>query len=509
MSQDRQGRASTLLREGSPFGPVHTHRRRDRRQRLRVIEGTQAPAREGLQRSEAVEEAFDTASRQRLARRRQSAAARTARATTDLGAFVAAVAVAGELSALPAAGVAVFGLLWITLLGSFGLHARSVPAVEETRRLLTASCLATLAGTAVAPPVSRTAYLAMAGLLFGFEVVTRMGWRAVLRRLQRAGQLMRRTLIIGDNEEAVALATRLQDRELGFRALGFVATSGRDEGPLALTVAHVEDLPGAIAAHDVSCLFVASSAVDGEDLKAVTRAARQADVEVRLSTNLAHVRGTRLAYDGVGDAVTVVLASARLSPLKAILKRTVDIAVAGLALVVTAPVCLVISAAVLVSSGRPVLFRQERTTKDGRTFTLLKFRSMPVSPSREPSGTEDGSLFTKVKDPDAFTPVGRVLRTWSLDELPQLWNVLRGDMSLVGPRPLPREHVVAHTDVAGDRHEVRAGLTGWWQINGRSDLSDDEALRSDLFYIENWSLSLDLLIIARTFRAVLSRKGAY
>ena len=183
------------------------------------------------------------------------------------------------------------------------------------------------------------------------------------------------------------------------------------------------------------------------------------------------------------------------------------------ALLLLAPVLLTIAAAVKLTSRGPVLYRQERVGVNGQAFTMLKFRSMVVDADRQVDALKgqnisDGLLFKMRVDP-RVTPVGRVLRRLSLDELPQLFNVLGGSMSLVGPRPpLPGE--VARYDTSVSRRLlVKPGLTGLWQISGRSDLPWEEAVRLDLRYVENWSLAMDLLILWKTGRAVLGSSGAY
>jgi lipopolysaccharide/colanic/teichoic acid biosynthesis glycosyltransferase len=199
-------------------------------------------------------------------------------------------------------------------------------------------------------------------------------------------------------------------------------------------------------------------------------------------------------------------------PLARSVKRLIDITGAVMLLLLLAPLLLAAVAAVRLDSPGPVIFRQARTGRGGRDFQVLKFRTMHVGSERERStlaghNESDGHLF-KIRHDPRVTTAGRWLRRWSLDELPQLVNVVRGEMSLVGPRPLPREDS-AFTGAALRRLEVRPGLTGLWQISGRSDLGWDEALRLDLTYVESWSLGLDLRILARTPSAVLRGDGAY
>jgi lipopolysaccharide/colanic/teichoic acid biosynthesis glycosyltransferase len=196
----------------------------------------------------------------------------------------------------------------------------------------------------------------------------------------------------------------------------------------------------------------------------------------------------------------------RLTGTQAVAKRAFDLVVGSLGLVITLPVWLTTAIAIRLTSAGPVFFHQERVTKGGRTFRMHKFRTMRQD---LPADADTTVPFFKIDQDPRITRVGHRLRKWSLDELPQLWNVLRGEMSLVGPRPLPTEQVAANLQLLGPRHEVPAGMTGWWQINGRSDVAPTQAVRLDAFYIENWSLTFDLYIVLKTMSTVLERKGAY
>jgi lipopolysaccharide/colanic/teichoic acid biosynthesis glycosyltransferase len=182
------------------------------------------------------------------------------------------------------------------------------------------------------------------------------------------------------------------------------------------------------------------------------------------------------------------------------LKRAIDVAAAFVGLVVTAPVMAAVAAAVALTMGRPVLFRQTRPGYRGRPFVLYKFRTM-----REVRGQSDDERARS--DAQRLTRVGRFLRKSSLDELPQLWNVLWGDLSLVGPRPLLSQYLPLYTPEQARRHEVRPGITGWAQVNGRNALGWEDKFRYDVWYVDHWSLALDMKILAMTARKVIVGDG--
>jgi exopolysaccharide biosynthesis polyprenyl glycosylphosphotransferase len=244
----------------------------------------------------------------------------------------------------------------------------------------------------------------------------------------------------------------------------------------------------------------------------VVQTTRQAGIEARVSANLPQLLTSRLAVQPVGQVMALSLRPVRLSGSQTLIKRAFDLTVASVGLVCILPIWAVVAILIKASSRGPILFRQERVTKGGRVFRVYKFRTMVVDAARvlEEHGIDPTAPFFKLGETDPrLTTVGRALRMLSLDELPQLLNVFMGDMSLVGPRPLPAEQVAANLELLSSRHEVPAGVTGWWQINGRSNVDFEEAVRMDLFYIENWSLSLDLYILIKTVGAVLARKGAH
>ena len=236
-------------------------------------------------------------------------------------------------------------------------------------------------------------------------------------------------------------------------------------------------------------------------------------VELLVAPGLIEVAGPRLHIRPFEGLPLLSVEQPRFEGWRRVVKGAVDRCAAAAALLVLAPVLLGIALAVRLTSSGPALFRQERIGINGRPFTMLKFRSMVVDADQrlaeiQAGNISDGLLFKMREDP-RVTRVGRWLRRLSLDELPQLLNVLGGSMALVGPRPpLPNE-VARYDSSVSRRLLVKPGLTGLWQVSGRSDLPWEEAVRLDLRYVENWSLALDLLILWKTARAVLSSSGAY
>jgi exopolysaccharide biosynthesis polyprenyl glycosylphosphotransferase len=236
-------------------------------------------------------------------------------------------------------------------------------------------------------------------------------------------------------------------------------------------------------------------------------------IELLVSPGLIEVAGPRLHIRPFVGLPLLSIEEPVFSGWKRVLKGALDRSGAAVALVLIAPVLLALALAVKVTSRGPVLYRQERVGAYGRRYTMLKFRSMVVGADDKLQellalNEGDGVLFKMRRDP-RVTPLGRFLRRFSLDELPQLFNVLGGSMSLVGPRPpLPTE-VERYDSKIRRRLLVKPGLTGLWQISGRSDLSWEESVRLDLRYVENWSLALDLLILWKTASAVVRSHGAY
>jgi exopolysaccharide biosynthesis polyprenyl glycosylphosphotransferase len=358
-------------------------------------------------------------------------------------------------------------------------------------------------------------------------LASRRVWHWWVFRSRTRARYLFPTLIVGTNVEAMHLETAMQHPRFGFTSLGLVATDqsprvgggeiagvgGGEIGGGVAVVGGIDDLRELIRSAGAECVFVAASALSPTEIAHVAKAVRLEGVEVRVTATLPEMLASRLTVQPIGGMMALSLKPVRLSGTQVVVKRAFDLALSSLGLLVLSPVLLGVAVAVRVTSPGPVFYRQVRVGQRGRPFTILKFRTMRdgaetmVAELRLKHGMND--LMFKLQDDPRVTPVGRLLRRFSLDEVPQLINVVRGEMSLVGPRPPLPEEVTEYEDWQFDRLEVPPGVTGLWQVSGRSELSFDECVRLDLFYIENWSLAYDLYIVAKTLPVLASRRGAF
>jgi exopolysaccharide biosynthesis polyprenyl glycosylphosphotransferase len=265
--------------------------------------------------------------------------------------------------------------------------------------------------------------------------------------------------------------------------------------------------------HDVHELIVAESDLSERQLQDVVEIAHRAGVLVRIAPRTTEVLREKGEYiPGQATPLFEVRPPAFAGADWAV-KRTFDVVVSGLVVLVGLPVWLAVAAAIKLTSSGPVFYLDRRVGLGEREFGMIKFRTMvygaaAMQAALEAMNEADGALF-KIKDDPRVTPVGRVLRRFSLDETPQVLNILRGEMSLVGPRPLPLRDYLQLEEWHRKRYHVLPGMTGLWQISGRSALSFDDLVRLDFYYLDNWSIWLDISILARTLPAVLARRGAY
>ena len=409
---------------------------------------------------------------------------------------------------------------WLVTFAGFGLYRTDLlSAPEELRRIVSATSvgvvLTVVAASLLSIQVPAVSFVLCWALATGCELGARRVWRWYLARLRVAGALALRALVIGTDAGAARVGADLTGPRSGFEPIGFVATASSisypDEGPAILNpvLGAIERLERLIIRHRADCVFVISGCVSPEEMLLICRICRRTAVEVRVSANLPETLTSRVTLQDVNGTMALCIRPVQLRGVNAVLKRTCDVVIASAGLIVLAIPSIIVVGAIRSTSSGPALFRQARVTKGGRRFTIYKFRTMRCD---RPGSPVDASVpFFKLQTDPRVTRVGAFLRRFSIDEWPQLWNVLLGEMSLVGPRPLSAEQVgnVEALDVLLERQEVRAGLTGWWQVNGRNDVTPEEAFRLDAFYVENWSLTLDLYILLKTAGALIAHRGAY
>jgi exopolysaccharide biosynthesis polyprenyl glycosylphosphotransferase len=455
----------------------------------------------------------------------------------DVGALLLGLMVAqGIQQALLALGgrvrplgpVAVFNtlaiLLWLALFANAGLYdpRRLVNAADEFKLILQAVATGTIAATFAAfvlkVPAQRSWVLAAWVGCTLAVLTTRMVYRLILRAMRTSGTLVSRLLIVGAGREGRDLYRAVtRARWLGFQVVGFLD----DTRPVGLAAPGLPDVLGpssgireAVGIHHADAVLVAGGSVATETAERVYRDLQDLPVDIHLSTGVLGVAASRVAVQRFDDVPVLGLRPVELTRWQRIVKRAFDLVVAGLLVAALSPILLACGLAVRLTSPGPVLFRQRRVGQHGNAFWLHKFRSMTADAEDRlatllAENNLDGPHFKLHNDP-RITAVGRFLRAWSLDELPQLLDVLSGDMSLVGPRPLQvpeAQEVESQAPLARLRLKVKPGISGLWQVSGRHDLAFEDRVRYDLFYVENWSLSMDVSIVLRTVLTVLRRTG--
>ncbi len=337
-------------------------------------------------------------------------------------------------------------------------------------------------------------------------IVTRAFARFVVVRTTAS----ERVLVIGDAQATALIRRKLNaDPSLNATVVGRVGGDLDDER-IDKVLGTIDELPAVVEAHRIERVVVAPAQEGGGDVVDVVRLATACGVRVAVLPRMLEVIGTSVVFDDLGGQVLLSVPGFGLSPSSRLLKRTFDVLVGSVMLVVLSPLLLLIALGIKLGSPGPVLFRQTRVGRHGREFQMLKFRTMVHdADERKHELTElnEAAPMFKIADDPRATRLGRFLRRRSLDELPQLLNVLRGDMSLVGPRPLVTEEDRLFSGWERRRYHVAPGVTGPWQILGSSRVPMEDMVTIDYLYCANWSMWLDAKILARTIPYVLSRRS--
>ena len=428
----------------------------------------------------------------------------------------------GDVS--PGVGVVAGVLMIASLLATRSWDPRVLgQGAEEFARLIRASVIAALAlgvlGLALGALAARPWVFGLMPLAALLAVVGRLALRSRLHRLRNAGLCLLPVLVVGTEAATADIIDRTRrDRRRGWTVVAACTPTGvAEDGDSILGVPVVGDLDSVadVARSDRHRIVAVCPTPGWSSMRLRQLAWRLEDTatELVVDPGLMEIGGPRLHVEPVDGLPLLRLTRPVLSGVPLFAKSIADKLGAALLLILALPLLLLIAVAVKAESHGPVLFRQTRVGRHGEEFTMLKFRSMVADAEAQLAGLVTvnegaGPLFKMRSDP-RVTRVGRILRRYSFDELPQLLNVLAGSMSLVGPRPPLPDEVVSYGHEARRRLMVRPGLTGLWQISGRSDLSWEQSVRLDLRYVENWNLALDALILWKTVGAVLSRRGAY
>lgn len=341
--------------------------------------------------------------------------------------------------------------------------------------------------------------------------------RVIQGRLRKKGIGVQRVLIVGAGEVGRMVMRNIAAQpELGYQTVGFVddkpERGSRDLGRFK-GLGSTDQIAELVTLHGVDMVIVALPWLAHRKILGIVSQCEHLNVAVRIVPDLFQMSLSQVDIDDLNGIPLIGTKSPVIMGWNLAIKRALDVVVSGLALVLLSPLLLLIGLLIKIDSPGPVVFAQQRIGRGGKPFTVYKFRTMRLGAEEEQESLQafnevKGPMFKMKADPRC-TPLGRILRRISFDELPQLYNVLRGEMSIVGPRPpLPGE-VQQYQEWHKRRLDILPGLTGLWQVSGRSDLTFDDMVLLDIYYIENWSLLLDLRIVLKTIPSLILARGAY
>lgn len=427
----------------------------------------------------------------------------------------------GALSAWVHLRLAVLSMpVWLAALALNRVYQPRVIArqTDEFRRIVGASAVGVGLTVSMAffvklNELSRLWMISVLVLVPLFLIVERAVARRVVTTMRRKGRGRRRLLIVGTDADAIGTMHSIAAHpESGYEVVGFVGPDALGVREGVSVLGGIDDVETVMAESGAHGVVISLSSVEPARVNQLTRGLTDAGYTVRLSPGLRDIDLARFSNQEIGGRTMLVVEQVIRHGWRADAKRTFDIVMSALGLLAAMPLLIPAAIALKLDSPGPLLFRQERVGKDGRRFHILKLRTMSTDAEARKAelmahNEADGPLFKMAADP-RVTRVGRVLRKLSIDEIPQFFNVLRGEMSVVGPRPATPDEVTGWDPALHDRLRVLPGITGLWQVSGRSDASFEDYKRFDLSYVDNWTLSNDLRIVGRTLGVVLSSRGA-
>lgn len=418
-------------------------------------------------------------------------------------------------------------LTWLFVIGAYRTRDARVVGVGATeyKRIVSASLLAfgllaivfLVAKVDIARGFFIVAFpVGLAGLAF-----SRWLWRNWLTKQRGHGHYLSQAIVVGKQRDVQYVIGQIMKKSGAAYEIVGVATKSASANSVSVlnsdfpVVAAPDGVAEAVRRLSADVVIVAGQPAGGSRfIRTLGWELETTNAELVLASRLTNVAGPRIHFRPVEGLPLMHVELPQFEGGKHVLKRAFDVAVSSAALIFLSPLLAVLAVLVRQDSEGPALFRQERVGRNGTTFHMLKFRSMTVTAEQELDALLEqnegaGGVLFKLRNDPRVTRVGRILRKYSLDELPQLWNILVGDMSLVGPRPPLMREVEQYEEHVNRRLFIRPGLTGMWQTNGRSNLSWEDSVTLDLYYVENWSLTGDLLILWRTAKAMKNATGAY
>lgn len=417
----------------------------------------------------------------------------------------------------PTAQYFIFPIIWIMIYASLSIYdgKKYLRVVDEFAALSLAMVIASISAAGVLyisfREVSRALFFLFAFLTYLMSLIWRILTRTYFRTQRKSFAQKRRILIVGNGPLGQSIRVQINKTESNTLSLvGFVDDQIVEGARVLGGKANIKEI---VASNQISDVVIALPYSAYHEMGEIVQKLDESPVQVWVALGFFDLA---LYKTGIEDFVGIPMLDLRASAIddyQRMLKRVFDITLGGIGLILASPIMALVALAIILEDGRPVLFRQKRAGENGRVFEMLKFRTMVRDAEKMRTGVEhvdeNGNLIHKTKNDPRVTRVGRFLRRFSLDELPQLFNILAGTMSLVGPRPEMPYLVEKYQPWQRKRFAVPPGLTGWWQVNGRSDRPMHLHSEDDLYYIQNYSIWLDIQILVRTIWVVLIGKGSY